>query len=211
MGCNELGRESVQLRAHSKRDGAESDMAELFRLFTQIALSRKGPQDLPASPLLLALTVVGYFLVNYVVNLLMPTVDVWRLHLLVDVAFTLAWYAILLRAFGKSERFLQTATAIFGYQIVIAPLWITAAYFLRRYSDDTVMQLPAAVIGLLLLFWVVRAGGYILKAALELPLIACVVLIILQGLAGQLVLYAMMPTDANPLNETSTVQPDKRT
>ena len=31
-------------------------MTELFRLFTQIALSRKGPQDLPASPLLLALT-----------------------------------------------------------------------------------------------------------------------------------------------------------
>jgi hypothetical protein len=186
-------------------------MTELFRLFAQIALSRKGPQDLPASPLLLALTVLGYFLVNYVVNLLMPAVEAWRLHLLVDVGFTLAWYAILLRAFGKPERFLQTATAIFGYQIVIAPLWIAAAYFLRRYTDDAVLQLPAAVIGLALLFWVIRAGGYILKAALELPLIACVVLIILQGLAGQLVLLAMLPTDANPLNEPAVVQPDKRT
>ncbi|HEU4626065.1 MAG TPA: hypothetical protein VFS52_14955 [Steroidobacteraceae bacterium] len=186
-------------------------MTELLRLFTQIALSRKGPQDLPASPLLLGLTVLGYFLVNYVVNLLMPAVDAWRLHLLVDVAFTLAWYSILLRAFGKPERFLQTATAIFGYQIVIAPLWIAAAYFLRRYTDNEVLQLPAALIGLALLFWVIRAGGYILKAALELPMIACVVLIILQGLAGQLVLRAMLPMEANPLSEPATVQPEKKT
>ena len=185
-------------------------MTELFQLFTQIALSRKGPQDLPASPLLLALTVLGYFLVNYVVNMLMPAVDAWRLHLLIDVAFTLAWYAILMRAFGKPERFLQTTTAIFGYQIVIAPLWIAAAYFLRQYADNAVLQLPAAIIGLGLLFWVIRAGGYILKAALDLPMIACVVLIILQGLAGQLVLRAMVPAEANPLNEPAHVQPDKR-
>jgi hypothetical protein len=186
-------------------------MKELFRLFAQLALSRKGPQDLPASPLLLALTVLGYFLVNYVLSMLMPAVDVWRLHLLVDCAFTLAWYAILLRAFGKPERFLQTATAMFGYQLVLAPLWIAAVYLSRRYNDDAVLQFPAAVMGLVIAIWVIRAGGYILKAALELPMVACVVLIILQILAGQLVLFAMTPMDTNPLNEPAAVQPDKRT
>jgi hypothetical protein len=186
-------------------------MNELFRLFTQIALSRKGPQDLPASPLLLALTVLGYFLVNYGVNLLMPAVDLWRLHLLVDVAFTLAWYWILLKAFAKPERFLQTATAMFGYQLVLAPLWIAAVYLSRRYSDDAALQFPAAVIGLAIAIWVIRAGGYVLKAALELPMVACVVLIILQILAGQLVLFAMSPMDSNPLNDRAVVQPEKRT
>jgi hypothetical protein len=186
-------------------------MTELFRLFAQIALSRKGPQDLPASPLLLALTVAGYFLINYGVNLLMPAVDLWRLHLLVDVAFTLAWYWILLKAFAKPERFLQTATAMFGYQLVLAPLWIAAVYLSRRYNDDAVLQFPAAVIGLAIAIWVIRAGGYILKAALELPMVACVVLIILQILAGQLVLFAMSPMDANPLSDPAIVQPEKRT
>ena len=182
-------------------------MTELFRLFTQIALSRKGPQDLPASPILLALTVLGYFLVNYGVNLLMPAVDMWRLHLLVDVAFTLAWYAVLLKAFGKPERFVQTATAMFGYQLVLAPLWIAAVYLSRRYNDDALLQFPAAVIGLAIAIWVIRAGAYVLKAALELPMIACVALIILQILAGQLVLFAMTP--AGQAIEPSTMTPAK--
>ena len=39
-------------------------MKELVKLFTQIALLRRGPQDLPASMLLLALTIVAYLVVN---------------------------------------------------------------------------------------------------------------------------------------------------
>jgi hypothetical protein len=84
-------------------------------------------------------------------------------------------------------------------------------YLSRRYNDDAVLQFPAAVIGLAIAIWVIRAGGYILKAALELPMVACVVLIILQILAGQLVLFAMTPMDTNPLNEPAAVQPAKRT
>jgi drug/metabolite transporter (DMT)-like permease len=184
-------------------------MIELFRVFTQIALSRMGPQDLPASPILLLLTVVGYFIVNYGVNLLMPGPEAWRLHLLVDVAFTLGWYSVLLRAFGKPERFLQTATAMFGYQLVLAPLWIAAIYLSRNFSEDSPLQFPAAIIGLAILIWVIRAGGYVLKAALELPTAACVVLFILQILAGQLVLIAMSPEEVMP-HETAAGQEAKK-
>jgi hypothetical protein len=179
-------------------------MMELFRVFTLIALSRMGPQDLPASPILLALTVVGYFLVNYAINLLMPAVDSWRIHLLVDVAFTLGWYAVLLRAFGKPERFLQTTTAMFGYQLVLAPLWIAAIYLSQKFPEDSLLRFPAAVIGLAIVIWIIRAGGYVLKAALELPMVACVVLIILQILAGQLVLVAMTP-QSTPTLETPRI------
>jgi hypothetical protein len=172
-------------------------MIELFRVFTLIALSRMGPQDLPASPMLLGLAVVGYFLVNFAINLLMPTADVWPIHLFIDVVFTLGWYAVLLRAFGKPERFLQTATAMFGYQIVLAPLLLAAIYLSRRYGEqDAVVQFPALVIGLAIAIWVIRAGGYVLKAALELPMIACVVLIVLEILARQLVMAALTPAVA---------------
>ncbi len=168
-------------------------MKELVQLFTQIALSRRGPQDLPASPVLLLITIIGYFVVNYIVSLALPPIDSWLLHLFVDVAFTLAWYAVLLRAFGKRERFLQTATAMFGYQLVLAPLWIAAIYLSRRFADDVVFQFPVAVVGLAIAIWIIRAGSHVLKAALELPMPACVVLIILQILAGQLVLVAITP------------------
>lgn len=168
-------------------------MTELLRLYTLIALSRKGPQDLPASPILLALTVLGYFVANYVLNLLMPAVSAWRLHLLVDVAFSLGWFAVLLRAFGKPERFLQTATAMFGYNLVLSPLWIAAIYLSQQFAQDSAPQFIAALAGLALAIWIIRAGSYVLKAALELPMVACVMLTLLQIVAGQLVLVALTP------------------
>ena len=64
-------------------------MVDLIRLFTQIAVLRRGPQDVPASALLLAVTVVGYFLVNSVVNAVLPPLDgPWLPRLLLDVAST---------------------------------------------------------------------------------------------------------------------------
>lgn len=168
-------------------------MIELFRVFSLIAISRMGPQDLPTSAILLALTVGGYYLVNYALNMVMPGVEAWRLHLLIDTAFTLGWFAVLLRAFGKPERFLQTATAMFGYNLVLSPLLIAAIWLSRRAAEDSVLQFSAAVIGLAMAIWIIRAGSYVLKAALELPMLACVVLTILQILAGQLVLVALTP------------------
>src|SRR5689334_4758094 len=137
-------------------------MIELFRVFSLIAVSRMGPQDLPAAPILLALAVGGYYLVNYALNLVMPMVDAWRLHLLIDVAFTLGWFAVLLRAFGKPERFLQTATAMFGYNLLLSPPAVTAAWLLRSAPDNSFTQGSAAIIGLAMAIWMIRAGSYVL-------------------------------------------------
>ncbi len=92
-------------------------MKELFALFAQIAMSRKGPQDLPASWLLLVAD--GLRLLRSCATSSPGDCrpgEHWQLHLLVEIVFTLAWYAVLLRAVGKPERFMQTATAIFGSQ-----------------------------------------------------------------------------------------------
>ena len=173
-------------------------MTELLRLFGESALSRKGPQDQPASPLLLALTVSAYAGVAFGVNLLLSPAESWRLQLLVEIAFTLAWNAVLLRAFGKAERFLQTATAVFGYQLVLAPPFIAVMSLTRRFTEDSAAswQFPVAVLALALVIWMIRAGSYVLKAALEVPIIACVALIFAEILASQLVLIALNTTTA---------------
>src|SRR5205823_7466308 len=85
-------------------------MKQLIQLFAQIALLRRGPQDLPASTLLLALTVSAYLAVNLVVSSVLPPVKSWPAQVLVDTLFTLAWYVALLKLVGRSERILQTAT-----------------------------------------------------------------------------------------------------
>src|SRR5204863_247710 len=89
-------------------------------------------QDLPASTLLLALTVSAYLGVNLVVSSVLPPVKSWPAQVLVDTLFTLAWYVALLKLAGRSERILQTATAVFGLQGLLSPLLIASDWLMLR-------------------------------------------------------------------------------
>jgi hypothetical protein len=168
-------------------------MKELIQLFTQIALLRRGPQDLPASMLLLGMTIVGYFGINFLVSSLMPPIKGWPAHLAVDVVFTLVWYVVMLRLAGRSERTLQTTTAVFGFQAVLSPLLVISEWLMLRFAQDATWQLPVALIWLMLVIWVIAANSHVVKAALEWSSAASVFLVILQILAGQLVLFALFP------------------
>jgi hypothetical protein len=168
-------------------------MKELIQLFTQIALLRRGPQDLPASLLLLGMTIVGYFGINFLVSSLMPPLKGWPAHLAVDVVFTLVWYVVLLRLAGRSERTLQTTTAVFGFQAVLSPLLVVSEWLMLRFAQDATWQLPVALMWLILVIWVIAANSHVVKAALEWSSAASVALVILQILAGQLLLFALFP------------------
>ena len=168
-------------------------MREVIGLFMQIALLRRGPQDLPVSRALLTLTVCGYVAVNGLVSVLMPPEASWPLSLAVDVLFTLAWYAALLQLAGRSERFLQTATAVFGFQSVLAPLLIASEWIMRRYGQDTSWQLPIALGGLAVVVWLIAANSHVVKAALEWSSGTSVALVILQIVTGQLLMLALFP------------------
>jgi hypothetical protein len=181
-------------RAHYARPAPLSeDMKELIQLFAQIALLRRGPQDLPASTLLLALTVIGYLAVNLVVSSVLPPVKGWPAQVLVDTLFTLAWYVALLRLLGRSERILQTATAVFGLQGLLSPLLIASDWLMLRFGGDSLWQVPVACAGLLLIVWLVAANSQIVKAALEWSSPASVVLVILQIFTGRVLLFALFP------------------
>src|SRR5205823_1625596 len=142
-------------------------MKQLIQLFAQIALLRRGPQDLPASTLLLALTVSAYLAVNLVVSSVLPPVKSWPAQVLVDTLFTLAWYVALLKLVGRSERILQTATAVFGLQGLLSPLLIASDWLMLRLGEDALWQVPVACAGLLLIIWLVAASSQIVKAATE--------------------------------------------
>jgi hypothetical protein len=168
-------------------------MKELLRLYGEITLLRRGPQDLPASPLVLAFTVLANFAVNSAMALALPAFEgPWLVLLVVEILFELAWYALLLRAVSKPERFLQTASAMFGYQTLLAPLALTAASFLKRYSGDQQSSelLLATIVTLAVVIWVISVGAHILKAALEWKLLASEALVIAQFLAARTLLDA---------------------
>jgi hypothetical protein len=168
-------------------------MKDIIRLFTQIALLQRGPQDLPASMLLLVLAIAGYLCVNFVVSSALPPDEHWQGPLLVDALFTLVWYVALLRLLGRPERMLQTVSAVFGLQAVLSPLLIASTWLVRRVGEDATWQLPVTCAGLLLLAWLIAASTHVVKAALEWPGSASVALVILQMVASWVLVFALFP------------------
>jgi hypothetical protein len=168
-------------------------MTDVIRLYTQIALLRRGPQDLPASLLLLVLTVLGYLGVNFVVSSVLPPDSRWPEALLVDTLFTLLWYVLLLRLLGRPERTLQTTSAVFGFQAVLSPLLVGSEWLMRRFGEDTAWQLPITLAGLLLFVWLIAANSHVVKAALEWSPASSVALVILQTLVGWALQFALFP------------------
>ena len=169
-------------------------MKELIQLFAQIALLRRGPQDLPASALLLGMTIVGFAAINFLIGAVLPPSDDWPQRVAVDVVFTVGWYFLLLRLAGRSERTLQTTTAVFGFQAVLAPLLVVALWLLQRFKQDTTWQLPVALIWLTLFVWVVAANSHVVKSALEWSSSASVFMVLLESFVGQLLQLALFST-----------------
>jgi hypothetical protein len=169
-------------------------MTELVHMYVQIALLRRGPQDLPASALLVAISVATYLAVNVLFSLvLLPHAAAALLLVLLDVSFTLAWYAVLLRLLRRPERLLQTAAAVFGYRAVLAPLAIAAAWIDRRLGQDSVWLVPMGIASAIVFVWEIAANGQILKSALEWTLLSCVGLVVLEIFTRELLLLPFTP------------------
>jgi hypothetical protein len=166
-------------------------MTEIIRVFVQIALLKRGPQDLPVSRTLLVLTVCAYAGLTALVNDLLASEGTSALPLAAEVAFTLVWYAALLALLGRRERYLQTASAIFGVQTLLMQPLLVSVWLMKRYGQDATWQLPIAVAGLAVVIWMVAANSHVVKAALEFSSAASVGLVILQIACGQLLLFTL--------------------
>ncbi len=168
-------------------------MTELVRLYAQIALLRAKPQDVPASNALLISTILAYILIHVAFIAVLPLLGYGVSTVLVDVVFTIIWYAVLLRVAHKPERFVQTTTALFGYQVVLAPLVIFASWLLRRFGGDVGWQFPILLLFIVILVWTVAINSHVVKEALNWSTASSVALVILQIVTQQLLLYAIFP------------------
>jgi hypothetical protein len=178
-------------------DTTPAGVTQVARLYTDIALFRRGPEDVPASVALLAITVLVYLIASLALSALMPVVEENRVALIaLDSFFAIAWYWVVLRLAGRPERFLQTSTAIFGYQTVLAPAFVTGTWLFLRYMKDPVWQLPVSLLLLVLAIWTLVVNSRILKAATEWPQFVCVALVILQALVSRLIELGLFPESA---------------
>ena len=146
-------------------------MFELFKAFGGIVLRQLGPEDLPASRLLLGLTIVIYLLAQAPVALLaFGTAD--------NVARTLGLDLLLLAGFlwgllvltGFRARYRQTLTALLGTGALLSALSVPFTLWRQSMVDVPagLAAVPSAAI-LAIVAWSFVVNGHILSRALSRP------------------------------------------
>lgn len=135
----------------------------VLRLFLDICLFRKGPQDIPASSFLFRLTVIIYLIVGFIF-LQLGTTGLKALTETVFETFIALGFVWGLLAFTKkTPRFRQTATSLLGSDALISSL---AMPFMAAINYNAGAGGPYLIM-LVLLIWHISVIGHILRHALS--------------------------------------------
>lgn len=98
-------------------------MNPLLQTFIDIALWRKGPQDLPASRFLATAVLSVYIGISFVqARLFHINLRAAVLMIGIDVLMLAVWLWGVLAFFGRRQRFIQTATAVLGVGVLLSAL-----------------------------------------------------------------------------------------
>ena len=150
-------------------------MQALIRLFIDIALHRKGPQDVPTADAVLAITLAAYLAVGAAA--LLPSVagpGQLMAQLAADLALAIVVFSGLLVATGRAVRIRQTLAALFGTGALLSAaalpfIWISAGTF-DETGPTAGAELPA-LLSTMALFALLLASlmvtGHILRHSLD--------------------------------------------
>ncbi len=162
-------------------------MGSILQSLAGICLFRQGPQDLPYAPQALGAAVLLSGALNYIAAANMPESGNVGAQVLAAAGFSLLFlYAVLvLRAL--QARFMQSATALFGTEVLIA-IPLTVLSFMLAGSDP--QSAPGAATAILLLWaWRVGIVGHIFRHTLEIPLALGVLLALAYSFLSIQVVY----------------------
>lgn len=158
----------------------------LLKLFLDICLYRKGPQDLPASGFLFRLVLVIYLALG---TLLLAPDTGWlqaALQTAAETAMGLAVVAVLLYTVNRPKRFLQMATAWLGADALISALGIPPLQLLASAGAGQLL----GILWIALVGWHVAIMAHIVRHALSQPLpIGFVVAVLYTVVSFQLITF----------------------
>jgi hypothetical protein len=142
----------------------------LTRFFIDLCLLRRAPQDLPASNVLLGLTLGADLLVGLMITIATGlSVPSGLVQALADILVMLVLLRMALVLTRRSERFVQTATALLGSGAVIGLLAILPVGLVAG-GEQTGQSELAAMLFLVLLVWSILVTGHILRHAFDIKL-----------------------------------------
>ncbi len=168
-------------------------MWPLSLAFVDIILHRRGPQDLPASQLLLALLLVVYAVVTLVALRVISATESDMLFVVIEPIIDLGVIFLVLHAFSRAGRFLQTATALVGTGVLLNLVYVPLLHWNEVWqAPPTELTLPRLlIVGMLL--WSFDVAGYIVSRALEKPYVVGVSIVVVYEIASIALRQALFP------------------
>ena len=145
-------------------------MWRLAASFVEIALHRRGPESLPASPLLFRIVLAAYLLAGAALLSSGSALDsTAALLFAVNCGLYLGYVWLILEVVSFRSRFLQTATALIGvdtfFNLVGVPI---AAWTAAVQAADSLATFPA-FLTVALFLWSIDVAAFVLARALERP------------------------------------------
>lgn len=158
-----------------------------------ICLLRAGPQDLPAAPQFLALTLVGYFLVDVLISRLNLPIGAAFAVSLLDMLLLAAFAQIVLRVVAKPARFNQTLAALAGTGQLLGLLALPLIHGLTTAQASGASAAGLAFAWLAVLGWSLLVLGHILRHALSVGLMTGVGVGVLYSLVSVMIVRTVFP------------------
>ncbi|NEX16149.1 MAG: hypothetical protein C1943_05815 [Halochromatium sp.] len=146
-------------------------MLAIINFFIDLALLRRAPQDLPASAALLLLVLAAGLVAGLLLALTAGVgLGSGLLQSLLDLGLMLGALSLALRLLERSQRFLQTATALLGVDTLITLMALLPVGLARPVDTESGLLALAGLLFMLLVAWSVLATGHILRHAFGLTL-----------------------------------------
>lgn len=164
----------------------------LFKLFLDIALFKKGPQHVPASGMLLALTLATYLAVGLILLGLETSWIDALLQVGMEVVLLLGFTWATLAGVKLTARFLQTGSAMLGTDALISAFAIPVLAWMTGGNDSGI---PGYLLLMLLMLWHLAVIAHILRHALSCALtVAIVMAIVYIGGSYQIMVMLFAPS-----------------
>jgi len=169
-------------------------MQALLWFFFELALLRRGPQDLPASPVLLVLFALGGILVGALngQEIFGGLRQAAGANVL-DLLLTMTLLFVLLQFKGSAERWQQTTAAFLGIGLLAGVTMLVIGALAEMFNAAEL----SAFADLLLAIWLHVVLGHILRHALDIPLMAGVVIVLAYTMMAFNLIIIVFPIAAN--------------
>jgi hypothetical protein len=166
----------------------------LITRFLDICFLKAGPQDLPNSTWLMKFSLVVYFALAVISQLLEYSLSMSLAAAIAELILMMLIVAILLQLRGYSERFNQTVTAMAGTGTIISLIALPLVNLASGISPDQMTFTDNVIMVLIMtvLLWSLMVTAHIFRNALEIKAGLAVALTVVYTIALMLVVGTAM-------------------